>query len=92
MRIKKISKTVLSTDISNQLKNIIKNGEWKPGEKIPSEGELCELFGVSRVSVRSSMDQLRGLGVIKTYQGKGSFLSEDAIKILSDSFECKITI
>lgn len=92
MEFVKIHKSSFSADITKQIKDKILNQEWKPGDKIPSENELCQLFGVSRVSVRSSMDQLRGQGLIMTYQGKGSYISKDALKILSDSFEGKIYI
>ncbi|MEM5592414.1 winged helix-turn-helix domain-containing protein [Niallia circulans] len=53
------------------------NGTWQPGSKIPSETQLQKLFNVSRVSIRSAIQRLRDLGIVVTYQGKGTFVSDD---------------
>lgn len=37
------------------MKNQILNGDWKPGDKIPSENQLMALFGVSRGTVRQAV-------------------------------------
>jgi len=44
------------------------------GEKLPSEHELCTMFGVSRTSVRAALQTLRSKGVVGTVQGLGSFV------------------
>jgi GntR family transcriptional repressor for pyruvate dehydrogenase complex len=49
-------------------------GAWKPGEKIPSENELCAMFGVSRVTVRGAIQQLEILGLVETRHGGGTFV------------------
>jgi len=49
-------------------------GEWKPGEKIPSENQLKMQLGVSRITIREAMQKLSALGIIETKQGKGSYL------------------
>lgn len=92
MEFKRVNRNLFSSDIYEQMKDKIKNGEWKEGEKIPSESELCNVFGVSRVSIRSAMDKLKGQSIINTYQGKGSFVSKNAIKKLSDSFDTRLSI
>ncbi len=92
MEFRKINKTSCSVDIYNQIKDKIKNGEWVEGSKIPSEAELCKIFGVSRVSIRSAINQLKGQSLIETYQGKGSFVADDARKLLSETFDTKIYI
>ena len=50
MEIKPIRRTSISDQVSMQIKQLILDKDWKPGERIPSETELAELFGVSRVS------------------------------------------
>ena len=50
MAIYKISRESISDQVFGQMKELILEGEWKPGEKIPSENELAQQFGVSRVS------------------------------------------
>lgn len=56
------------------MKNQILNGEWKPGDKIPSENQLMTLFGVSRGTVRQVVQKLGGEGLIVTRHGEGSFV------------------
>ena len=41
--------------IAHYIRKNIRNGNWTVGEKIPSENQLCEELGVSRVSVRSAL-------------------------------------
>ena len=52
----------------------IQDGTWKIGDKLPSENEICRTMGVSRISVRSALQQFTALGILKSSQGKGTFL------------------
>ena len=54
----------------------IAKGEWKPGEKIPSEAILKEQFSVSRISVREALQKLSALGLINSRPGLGTFVSD----------------
>ena len=54
----------------------IRNGTWKPGDRIPSEADLCSILNVSRVSVRSALGRLSALGLVQSRQGKGTFVSD----------------
>ncbi len=51
--------------ITDQITNAIINGELKPGDKIPTEVELCESFGVGRNSVREAIKVLEAYGVLE---------------------------
>lgn len=42
---------------------------------LPSESELCEMYAVSRITIRRSMDELEKLGLIVRIQGKGTFVA-----------------
>ena len=53
----------------------INSGQWKPGSKLPSEAELCNLLNVSRITVRSALGRLSALGLVQSKQGKGTFVS-----------------
>lgn len=64
-------------DVYEQMKHNIQDGVWPAGSKLPSESELIESFQVSRVSVRSAVQRLRGLGIVVSQQGKGTFVIED---------------
>lgn len=66
----------------------IKNGTWSPGDRLPSEAELCEMFGVSRTVVRQALQDMIHEGLIKRRKGKGSFV---AAKKISEQLVQKLT-
>ncbi len=57
------------------LKRKIETNEWPIGSTIPSEDELCKMFNVSRVTVRTAVLELVRLGYLIRQQGKGTFVS-----------------
>ena len=52
----------------------IKAGVLKPGDRLPSEAELCEKHHVARETVRRAVRVLRERGAVRTEWGKGSFV------------------
>ena len=58
------------------LRALIADGALRPGDRLPSEGELCETLGVSRGSLREAIRTLGALGVLETRHGSGSYVSE----------------
>ena len=62
-----------------QIKNLIlqslANGEWRPGEAIPSESELAVRFGVSQGTVRKALDEIASENLVVRRQGKGTFVA-----------------
>lgn len=67
----------LHLQIKNILLDKITNQLWKPGDCIPSERELCENYGVSRITIRKSLADLEREGVIHKIQGKGTFVTSE---------------
>lgn len=57
----------------------LKNGTYKPGEKIPTEPELAELYQVSRITVRRTVEELCTQGYLVKHQGKGTFVKSPMI-------------
>lgn len=57
------------------LKESIDKEDWQPGERIPSEPELCATYGVSRTVVRQALLELELEGLINRRKGKGTFVS-----------------
>ena len=51
--------------IVDQIKLLIRDGRLLPGDRLPSERELCQHFGVSRVTVRQSLQRLAAAGLVK---------------------------
>lgn len=60
--------------IVNQILSHLETGKLKIGDKLPSERELCKMFGVGRSSVREAIRALVVMGNIEVIQGKGTFL------------------
>ena len=65
-------------EAANQIKQSIFNGTYKSGDKLPSESDLAEVFGVSRVTIRQSVRVLENSGIVYTKQGVdgGIFVAE----------------
>lgn len=66
-----------------QLKELIEkkidSGEWKPGEKIPSENELRITYDVSRNTVQKALNELVNEKLLERKQGKGTFVAKPKI-------------
>jgi DNA-binding FadR family transcriptional regulator len=71
-----INRTGRSEEVRRQIERAIRSGDFAPGERLPSERELVETFGVSRVSVREAIRSLEALGLVRVYQGRGAFVSD----------------
>ena len=59
----------------NLLKEQIQQKIWKPGDRLPGEPELCELYGISRTVVRQALQELEDDGLILRRKGKGTFVA-----------------
>lgn len=71
--------TALPVTLQYQLKSSlverISHGDWPPGSKILSEREICEEYGVSRITVREVIGDLERDGYLTRKQGKGTFVN-----------------
>ena len=81
MALKKVQRTSVSDQAYDILVKKITNGEWKAGEKIPSEIELAKQLGISRVSLKIALQKLNTLGVTETRVGEGTFVCDFSLKI-----------
>ena len=62
------------------IKKKIKERVYLPGESLPTERELTELFGVSRMTIRQAISNLVHQGVLYKIPGKGAFISKEVIE------------
>ena len=72
MRFKPIKPKKVSSQIADQIRESILAGDFSPGDKLPPERELAEMFGVSRPSVREALNILSSAGLVMSYQGGGT--------------------
>ena len=64
----------LSAQLARQLVNKIISQEYRPGDRIPTEAELCAEYGVSRTVVREAIASIRAEGLLISKQGVGVFV------------------
>ena len=76
MKATPVKRISISEQIFEQMNEQIISGELKPGDKLPSENELCKMYQVSRTSVRQALANLSSLDLIETRFGEGSFVKE----------------
>lgn len=72
---------VITTDrlyikIAEQLRGLIENGVYKPGDRFPAERALAEKLGVSRPTIREAMIALELSGIIEIRTGSGIYVSD----------------
>ncbi|MBI5484799.1 MAG: FadR family transcriptional regulator [Deltaproteobacteria bacterium] len=72
MKFQPIKPKKVSSQIADQIRSSILAGEFSPGDKLPPERELAEMFGVSRPSVREALNVLASSGLVMSYQGGGT--------------------
>lgn len=65
----------LHATISEAIRRQIEAGEYRPGDKLPSEHQLMEAFQVSRITARQAMANLVNQGLAISHQGKGVFVT-----------------
>jgi GntR family transcriptional repressor for pyruvate dehydrogenase complex len=79
--IEPIRNTRTFEEVSNRLKELIFNGTFKPGQRLPSEASLAKLFQVGRQSVREALRVLELSGFITIRAGvKGGPVIEDTVQ------------
>lgn len=66
--------------VAERIERLITDGVLKVGQAIPSERRLCEKLGCSRSALREGLRVLRGLGVIETRHGQGSFVARLSVE------------
>jgi GntR family transcriptional regulator len=66
----------LYAKVREQLIARIRSGEWKPGQLIPNEFEVADLFGVSQGTARKAIAALAAEGLVIRQQGRGTFVVE----------------
>src|SRR5215213_9307922 len=75
--------TTTSEEVISRLREMIHNGELRPGDRLPPERDLAKLLGVSRPTLRAGIRTLAAVGVLQSRQGAGTFVVEaDASPVL----------
>jgi GntR family transcriptional repressor for pyruvate dehydrogenase complex len=74
MKFQPIKPKKVSSQIADQIRTSILAGDFSPGDKLPPERTLAEMFGVSRPSVREALNVLASAGLVESNQGGGTIV------------------
>lgn len=69
------SPTPLYLQLAEQIRNQVRDGEIRTGDALPSERELADAIGISRVTVRKSLDVLLREGLLSRKHGSGTYIA-----------------
>lgn len=86
--------TPLYVQLMDEVEKDIREGKYKPGDKIMTEAEMAKTYGVSLITVRKAIGSLMDKGLVVRRQGKGTFvtkpkMSRDIKKLQSFSEMCR---
>lgn len=76
----KNSSIPIYAQLEEAIKKKIQSKEYLPGDELPTERELTELFGVSRMTIRQAITNLVHKGILYRIPGKGAFVSKEVIE------------
>lgn len=75
MKVNPIKRKTICDEIIEQIKQMIKNGELEPGQKLPSERDLANMFNVGMSSIREAIIALSSLKLVKK-TSEGTFVND----------------
>ena len=87
---RRVNKVSISEDIAQQILDLIASGKLVPGQRLPSERELCKNFGAARSSLREALRGLSMIGVLTARVGEGTSVAADGGKFLGKIMEWRL--
>ncbi len=90
--LKPVGRASLSDNIIEQILGLISSGVLKPGDRIPTEKQLCKQFRVGRTSVREALRSLSVMGVLTAHAGEGTFVAEDSSRHLEKILQLSLLL
>ncbi|HSR22334.1 MAG TPA: FadR/GntR family transcriptional regulator, partial [Candidatus Eisenbacteria bacterium] len=82
--VRQVRRTKVYHEIVDQIRELISAGRIKPGDRLPPERELAELFKASRNSVRDAIRVLEQMGLIESRQGDGTYVRSVSAEDLAE--------
>lgn len=84
-----ITTNTLATSVTEQLWQMIADGQIANGEYLPSQKELATRFGVGLSTIREAIQKLSAMGLVKSHPGKGTWVSTASFSNLMDAISVK---
>jgi GntR family transcriptional repressor for pyruvate dehydrogenase complex len=73
---KKIRTRKIYEEVTESLVDMVKRGDFRPGDKLDSVEQLAENFQVGRSAIREALSALRAMGLVEMRQGEGTYIRE----------------
>jgi GntR family transcriptional repressor for pyruvate dehydrogenase complex len=72
--LKPVSRVTLGEQVAAQLAEQITEGRWRPGDRLPSESDLCTVMGIGRSTLREALKSLAFVGMVQMRPGEGTYV------------------
>ncbi|MBX5435715.1 MAG: FadR family transcriptional regulator [Alicyclobacillaceae bacterium] len=78
--------------IARSIRATIEEGQFRPGEKLPSLARLARVYGCSRATVREALGALRGQGLVEFRHGDGVYVRTASVEMWMEPLEAAILL
>jgi DNA-binding FadR family transcriptional regulator len=78
LNLAKIKRKTVVAQVMDKIRQLISSGQFKTGDRIPTEGELAARLGIGRSSIREAIKVFNYLGVLDSQTAKGTFVCDRA--------------
>ena len=78
-RVSRSNPIPLYAQVEQNMRQLIKTGQWSPGHRVPSEKDLEDMYGVSRITIRRALNDLAAEGKLVREPGRGTFVKEPTL-------------
>ena len=89
-KIRPVKRVAISDEIVEQIMTLIANGDLLPGQRLPSERELCKTFHAGRSSLREALRCLSIVGVLNARVGEGTSVAADGGRFMGKLLEWRL--
>lgn len=77
-----VSRVTLGEQVAAQLAGQISEGRWRPGERLPSEAELCKVLHIGRSTLREALKSLAFVGMVRMRPGEGTYVTDGSRSVV----------
>ena len=89
----RVSKTTLSDDLTERLLQMIRSGDYEPGDRLPAIMQMARSFGVGHPTLREALRKLEVIGAVEIRHGSGVYVKrgEDMLLVKNPTFGGNVT-
>jgi GntR family transcriptional regulator, transcriptional repressor for pyruvate dehydrogenase complex len=80
-----LDKSRVSEETVQIIIELIRSGDFVPGDQLPSERQLARELKVSRTSIREALRRLEAIGLVEIQQGRGTFVKNPSIDVIQST-------